>query len=220
MLNFALPFLAPLLGIAKRIGWKGWLIIGIAGASFYLYQWIDRLQKENEAYEWLLAAKEAENDTLRDIGEYVEPDTIWDSTSVAYAVYDTVSGDSVTLYKKMPWAKIFGSIKFDTTQEFGPGSNRITVRVKGQFWYPKEYGSRNWMTIAPKIPGKPPGMPMARQSEYTWGMGLIYARSIRDGAGNDYMGISVRYRRLTLAGGYDYWRKAGLATIGFEALRF
>ncbi len=220
MFNFALPFLTPILNIAKKIGWKGWLVIGIAIAAFYLYQKIDRLQERNEELEWLIFAKEAENDTLKAIGQYTVVETL--IVSRIRVIHDTTEGQITvdTLIESIP--KIYGSIKIDTTKKMGPGSNPISIRVAGEFWYPREYSHRNWMVIHP-VAGKTPVMLSKPRSPPKWGLGLSYTRSFgssSDAHGSDYLGGSVRYQRFTLTSGYDFWQKSLILGISMELLTF
>lgn len=168
--------------------------------------------QEIHRLEWLISAKEAENDTLRGIGQYTKPETT--IVSRVRVIVDTLEGRIDTVYEDIP--KIYGSIKIDTTRDFGPGSNPMKVRVAGEFWYPPEYSNRNWMLIHPIVGAKVPIMPVTT-SQKSVGIGLNYLRSFNQ---HDFFGVSVRYKRFTVAGSYDPWRKEALATIGLNILRF
>lgn len=168
--------------------------------------------REISRLEWLIAAKEAENDTLRIMGRYSDTVTVW-RTRIRTQI-NTISGKVDTVYEDI--ADISGSIKIDTTRDFGPGSNPLKVRVAGEFWYPEEYSNRNWMLIHPIIGAKMPVMPVTR-SQKSVGIGLNYLRSFN---GHDFFGVSVRYKRFTVLGSYDPWQKSLISGISIELLTF
>ena len=172
-------------------------------------------QREANRLKWLLSAKEAENDSIKLMAEYSEPDTIWDSIPVPYAVYNDATGETDTLYKKVPWAKLFGLVKFDTTAEIGPKSNPLKVRVKGWLYYPKEYEYLNRLLVYP-VAGKPPTMPVTT-SRKSVGIGLNYLRAFNQ---HDYLGVSVRYKRFSVIGSYDPWRKSLIVGGSYEWFTF
>lgn len=198
------------------VGLIAWLFIRIEG---YKDAKNDQLRETNRL-EWLLSAKEAENDSIKLMAEYSEPDTIWDSIPVPYAVYDTVTGDSIMLYKKVPWAKLFGSVKFDTTVKIGPELDSLKIRVKGWLYYPKEYEYLNRLLIYPVMGPKTPYLPPERSQAKRWGLGLSYLRSFSGANASDYFGGSVRYKRLTFVSGYDPWRKSLISGLNYEILSF
>lgn len=191
---------------------------GLVGMIAFLY-WqngqlkdtrADQLQEINTLH-WMLSAKEAENDSIKNIGEYTEIDTVWQTKMVAKT--DTISGKVDTVYEDM--ATISGSIKIDTTKEYGPESNRLSVHVSGQFYYPEEYSYRNWLLIVPSFK-EAPYVPVTR-SQKSVGIGLNYLRSF---SGRDYFGVSVRYKAFTVVGSYDPWRKSLISGISVELLTF
>lgn len=190
-------------------------IIGLVGLLAYLFWQRGNQIQEINRLEWLLSAKQAEVDTLKVIAEYSVPETV--IVSRIRLVVDTLEGRTDTVYEDIP--VISGSIEIDTTKEFGPESNPMAVRVWGRFWYPEEYSYRNRLLIYP-IAGKSPYLPLTARSPKSWGLGLVYIRSATTTYSGDYVGASVRYKRLTFAGAYDPWRKGGAGTIGFEVLRF
>ncbi len=193
-------------------------VIGLVGLIAFLAFKAYDFREKNRSLEWLLFAKQAEVDTLKVIAEYSVVETVL--VSRVRIVTDTLEGKIIidTVYEDIP--AIYGSIKIDTTRDFGPGSNPLKIRVAGEFWYPPEYSNRNWMLIHPVMGSKMPYLPPERRSRDKWGLGLTYSRSLSDGSGMDYMGISGRYRRLSLACSYDFWKKAYLGTISYEPFTF
>lgn len=193
-----------------KLGGAIGLISLIAFLAFKAYSF----RNEKIELEWLLFAKQAEVDTLKVIAEYSAVETVL--VSQVTIVYDTTEGQITvdTVYESIP--KIYGSIKIDTTRDFGPGSNPLKVRVVGEFWYPEEYSNRNWMLIHPIIGKKVPIMPVTR-SQKSVGIGLNYLRSFN---GHDFFGASVRYKRFTVVGSYDPWQKSLISGISIELLTF
>jgi hypothetical protein len=188
--------------------------LGMAGLVAFLIIWIYSLKADKAQLEWDLAARDAENDTLKAMGEYAIPDTIWDSIPVPHVVYDTITGEADTSYKKIPWFMLVGSIKIDTIKQLGPHGNRLSIRVAGEFWYPEQYSNRNWLLIHP-VAGTPYRPLTARQK--SWSVGLNYSRSFGQG---DFLGVAVRYKRFTVAPAYDPWGKTVLMTVRFDILGF
>jgi hypothetical protein len=198
------------LGKGFKIGGAIGLVSLIAFLAFKAYEF----RQKNIELEWLLFAKQAEVDTLKVIAEYSVPETV--IVSRIRVIHDTTEGHITvdTVYEDIP--KIYGSIKIDTTRDFGPGSNPLKVRVAGEFWYPPEYSHRNWMLIHPIIGEKVPQMPVTK-SQKSVGIGLNYLRSFNQ---HDYFGVSVRYKRFTLIGSYDFWRKSLISGISMELFTF
>lgn len=196
--------------------------LGIAGLVAFLIVWIYSLKTDKASLEWELAAKDAEDLVIKPIAEYSEPDTIWDSIPAPYAIYDTIPGKPDTLWKKVPWAKLYGSVKFDTTIKLGPKSNPLSIRTEVEIWYPKEFSYRNRFKLYP-VDGETPYRPLSARSRPKWGLGLSYTRSFSvssDRHGMDYMGISGRYQRFSLTSAYDPWHKTALMTVGFDIWGF
>lgn len=197
-----------------KSGFKIGSVIGLVGLIAFLAFKAYDFREKNRSLEWLLFAKQAEVDTLKVIAEYSEPETVL--VSQVRIIHDTTEGKITvdTVYEDIP--TIYGSIKIDTTTDFGPGSNPGKVRVAGEFWYPPEYGYRNWMLIHPIIGEKMPIMPVARRQKSV-GIGLNYLRSFNSG---DFLGLNVRYKRFTVVGSYDPWQKSLISGISYELLTF
>lgn len=187
-------------------------IVALVGLYAYLNSKVGNLEREKNRLEWLLAAKEAENDTIRVIAEYTEIDTVW-RTRVRTRI-DTLSGKVDTVYEDI--ADIRGVIEIDTTKQLGPESNPMAIRVWGRFYYPEEYGHQNRLLIHPIISERPPYKPLTPRQK-SWSVGLNYSRSFSQG---DFLGVSVRYKRFTVAPAYDPWHKTALMTVGFDIWRF
>lgn len=171
--------------------------------------------RELHRLEWLLSAKEAETDSIKNIGRYSKIDKISVKKPLKI-VYrdslhvDTVYGDTPEISEKFP-----GKISIDTTKEYGPESNRLSVHVSGRFYYPEEYSYRNWLLIVPSFK-EAPYVPVTPRPK-SWSIGLNYSRAFSHG---DYLGVAVRYKRFTVAPAYDPWHKIALMTVGFDILSF
>lgn len=184
--------------------------LGIAGLVALLIVWIYSLKADKAQLEWDLAAKDAEIDTIWISTKYTEIDTVWRTR--VWTRIDTVSGKVDTVYEDI--ADITGSIKIDTTKILGPDSNPMSIRVVGEFWYPKQYSNRNWLLIHP-VAGTLYKPVTPRQK--SWSIGLNYSRSFSQ---DDYFGASVRYKRFTVAPAYDPWHRTALMTVGFDIWGF
>lgn len=191
-----------------------WLFIRIEGYKDAKSDQARELYRVN----WLLEAKEKENDVLREFGEYSEPVTIWDSIPVPYPVHDTLPPD--THYVQIP--RIWGYFEIDTVVGLGLRTNPLYIRVKGRVYHPEKYHGLNWLKVYqdsldswnPAI--TPPEPSQAKR----WGLGLCYLRSFSSANPSDYFGVSVRYKRFTVVGSYDPWQKSLISGISIELLTF
>ncbi len=190
--------------------------IGLVAVIVYLFWQVDKLKdtradqiQEINTLHWMLSAKEAETDSIKDIGQYAVPETVL----VSRVRYDTTDGRIDTVLEQIP--KISGSIKIDTTKEYGPKSSRLSIHVSGQFYYPEEYSYRNWMLIVPNFRKPPVVAKQQKMRSYAVGLGIAFKTP--DEA---YFGLQGRFRRTSLGLSYNPWRKTALMTVGFDILRF
>lgn len=170
-------------------------------------------EKAYMAWEWSIDRDKL--DTLRNIGEYGDTDTLW-QTRIRI---DTLPGKIDTVYESI--GDIRGVIKIDTSKSFGPGPDSLKIQVEGRLYYPEEFTNRSWLLIYRELgSGKPPYQPPEPSQAKRWGLGLSYVRSFSDTNPSDYFGLSGRYKRITVASGYDFWRKSLISGISIELLTF
>lgn len=202
------------IGLVGFLGLIVWLFIRIEGYKDAKVDQARELYRVN----WLLEAKEKENVKLREFGEYAIPDTVWDSIPIPYPVHDTLPPD--TFYAQIP--RVWGHFEIDTVVGLGLKANPLYVRVEGEVYYPKEYESMNWLKVYQDSLDiwNPPVMPPDRSQAKRWGLGLSYLRSFSSANAGDYFGGSVRYKRFTVVGSYDPWRKSLISGISYELFTF
>lgn len=149
---------------------------------------IQVLEKEIEYQAYQTSIDKAKDDTLKGIGSYSEPDTVWPDAEIIYR--DSLRVDTLRSY--MPLPKISGFVEIDTSKAFGADSFR--VRVYAKLHYPEEFAYKNRLLFYP-VSGKPPEKPVAKRSLPNWGIGLACAISL-DGRGN--LGLYGRNGRASL----------------------
>ena len=187
------------------------IVAGLIGLYSYLNSKIDDLEREKLRLERQIVTIDAEKDSLLGLGEYVITDTLWDSIPVPYPVHDTLPPDTFFV----PWPRIRGHITIDTFKTFGPDYDPLSVKVTGKFYFPEQKPDTNWLKIVPSFRSAP-NLPVTR-SQKSVGIGLNYLRAFNQ---HDYFGVSVRYKRFTVIGSYDPWRKSLIAGLNYEILRF
>lgn len=197
-------------------------MVAIIGLIAYLFIRIEgyknanaKLHQDINGVNWLLEAKEKENDILREFGEYAIPDTVWDSIPIPYPVHDTLPPD--TFYAAIP--RIWGHFEIDTVVGLGLRANPLYVRVEGEVYYPKKYESLNWLKVYQDSldSWNPPPLPQKDYKVPRYGIGLGIAFKTSQGA---HIGLQGRFGKTSLGLFYDPWRKVGLAMVGYEVLRF
>lgn len=172
---------------------------------------IRQLTAENAYVVWQWSVERDKRDTLGNVGEYIDIDTLW-RTRIRI---DTLPGKIDTVYESI--GDIRGVIKIDTSRTFGPGPDSLKIQVEGRLYYPDEFANRSWLLIYREPgSGKPPVTPVTK-SQKSVGIGLNYSRSFDQ---HDFFGVSVRYKRFTVTGSYDPWRKGVLGTVGLNILSF
>lgn len=206
MLN--LKSISPILAVGAMIGLVAYLCWRIDKLKD------DRLARDRQIQdlEWKLSLSRADLDSIKGLGQYSKPETLWRTRTVTRI--DTVSGQVDTVYENIP--DIRGEINFDTTKQFGPLANPLSVRVYGRFYYPEEFSHLNRLLIVPaftETPYKPQGAPIRGSC----GIGLACAFPL-DSA--PYPGFVVRYKRLSLFGLKLIRRRGWMAAGSLEILRF
>lgn len=186
-------------------------IVGLVGFYVYLNSKINGLEREKIQLQREIVTIEAENDSLLGLGVYIISDTLWDSIPVPYPVHDTLPPD--THYVRIP--RYRGSITIDTSKTFGQDYDPLSIKVTGKFYFPEQEPDTNWLKIVPSFKDAP-YVPVTR-CQKSVGIGLNYLRAFNQ---HDYFGASVRYKRFTVVGSYDPWRKSLISGISIELLTF
>jgi hypothetical protein len=106
-----------------------------------LYIWGSSWHRKALAWEQQAGFEAAKIDTVWMPGEYGPPETTYVDNPYP------VPGKPDTVWQHTPLVGY--PINFDTTKTFGPKSNPLSVRVRGQFWWPAQFSARNWMLILP-----------------------------------------------------------------------
>jgi hypothetical protein len=213
------------LGFVRKMDWRGWILILIAGAMAFLWirgnryrgKYSDQLQI-NHQLEWDISLAEAKFDSLKGIGDYHEIRV--DSVSQPYPVlgpgrteYDTVYLESGEVG---PDPIVISQVKIDTSKWFGPKGERFGVRVYGLFHWPQEFSYRNRLLIDPLGFEGIPLSPVERRSG-GWRIGLTAAISSQQRL---YGGLSVCFKSISLIGIKDMRRSDWLFGLEFKLLRF
>lgn len=189
------------LGIARKIGWRGWFLILLALAMLFLWtrgnrfkgKYTEQLQV-NHALQWDLSLAAAKLDSLKGIGQYVEIRV--DSVGVPVpgpAEYDTVFLEAG---ETGPGPEIISQVRIDTSKWFGPEGERFGVRVYGLFHWPEEFSYRNRLLIDPLGFEKPPERPLTPRSK-NWGIALASAISSQQRL---YGGVRVAIKKTSVFG--------------------
>ena len=187
------------------------IVAGLIGLYSYLNSKIGDLEREKLRLERQIVTIDAEKDSLLGLGTYTITDTLWDSIPAPPAVHDTLPPNTVYV----PWPRIRGHITIDTFKTFGPDYDPLFVRVTGKFFFPEQEPDTNWLKIVPSFKDVPI-MPVTK-SWKSVGIGLNYLRSFNQ---YDYFGATVRYKRFTVVGSYDPWRKSLIAGVNLNILSF
>ena len=191
-------------------------IVGLVALIAFLFWRVDKLKDEKLAetqrvydLEWQIVSRDAVKDTIWGVGQYLPPETTW--------VTQVNPTDTVSIPERIPI--IHGVISIDTTRQFGPAANPLSVHVSGQIHYPEEYSHKNWLTIVPTW-GKPPQMPQDRRSGLGLTIGLVFLTSTHQGDGIGAGGGFVTYKRFTVAGLRDIQGKTWHFAVGVGVLSF
>jgi len=213
------------LRLARKIGWRGWLLIFIAGAMAFLWIRGNRFQVKyqnqidiNHRLEWDKSLAEAKFDSLKGIGEYSEIRV--DTISQPYPVpgpsrteYDTVYLESGGIG---PEPAVISQVKIDTSKWFGPEGERFGVRIYGLFHWPQEFSYRNRLLIDPLGFERTTQPPMEGRSK-DWGIGLATAISSQQ---HIYGGLSVRFKYVSVIGLKDIARPNWMLEIKHRVFEF
>jgi len=208
------------LGFVRKMDWRGWIIILIAGTMVFLWirgnryrgKYHDQIQI-NHQLEWDISLAEAKFDSLKGIGDYYEirVDTVSHPYPVprpGRTVYDTVYLESGEVG---PDPIVISQVKIDTSKWFGPEGEQFGVRVYGVFHWPKEYAYRNRLLIDPLGFETAPPEPLLAPSRRNWGIGLATAWRSRDAL---YAGVSIYAGRVSVLGLTDFQRPSWILGIG------
>lgn len=172
---------------------------------------IQRLTAEKTYMAWQWSIDKDKLDTLKNVGEYIDTDTLW-RTRIRI---DTLPGEIDTVYEFI--GDIKGVIRIDTGKAFGPGPDSLKIQVEGRLYYPEEFADRSWLLIYREPgSGKPPDLPPSKSCP-TKSIGIMMAFN----SNSELMGLAkFQYKRFSVYGGYSIPGKYYLTGMGLRLIKW